>query len=218
MTKRLRITAIENPILAELKDSVKIWLSVIDGAAKPRSFGVSGHELVNRTPIIEALKAFLGAASTEELVGQEFQAEIADTGDELNLTTFIKGLTMTKAELTVERQRMRVQVVGIEEKVSKAGNEMFAVKCVAVPLGAPDDTEPTDPFTVFYLKSRDFAMRDIQHMQEATGARHWKNLPGREFQAVVFIQSGEKGDFPRLWYIQSLEEQHAEVAAQECPF
>ncbi|MDO4857581.1 MAG: hypothetical protein Q4A17_06535 [Thermoguttaceae bacterium] len=218
MTKRLRITAIENPILAELKDSVKIWLSVIDGVAKPRSFSVSGHKLINHAPIIQALKAFLGVTSTEGLVGQEFQAEIANCGDELTITHFIKGLTMTKAELTVERQRMRVQVVGIEEKVSKAGNEMFAVKCVAVPLGAPDDMEPTDPFTVFYLKSRDFAMKDIQRMQEATGARHWKNLPGREFQALVFIQSSEKGDFPRLWYIQALEEQHAAVAEQECPF
>lgn len=206
MMKRLRITAVENPILAELKDSAKIWLSV------------SGHKLVNHAPIIQALKEFLGVASTEELIGHEFLAVIANCGDELNITTLIKDCPMSKSELTVERQRMCVQVVGIEEKVSKAGNEMIVVKCVAVPLGAPADTEPTDPFTVFYLKSRDFAMRDIQRMQEATGARHWKNLPGREFQALVFIQSSEKGDFPRLWYIQALEEQHAEVAAQEFPF
>ena len=125
---------------------------------------------------------------------------------------------MAKSELTVERQRMSVQVVGIEEKVSQAGNEMFAVKCVAVPLGAPADMEPTDPFAVYYLKSNEFAMKDIQRMQEATGARHWKNLPGREFQALAFIQPTEKGDFPRLWYIQPLEKQHAAVAEQACPF
>lgn len=89
MMKRLRITAVENPILAELKDSAKIWLSVIDGAAKPRSFGVNGHKLINHTPIIEALKSFLGVTSTEELIGQEFQAEIANCGDELTIVTLI---------------------------------------------------------------------------------------------------------------------------------
>lgn len=126
---------------------------------------------------------------------------------------------MAKAELTVERQQMAVQVVSIEEKVSKAGNEMVVVKCVAVPLGAPADMEPTDPFAVYYLKSKEFAMKDIQRMQDATGARHWKNLPGREFQAVAFIQPSEKGDFPRLSYIQPLEEQKvAETQPQEYPF
>ncbi|MGN1273700.1 MAG: hypothetical protein ACI4UF_03850 [Thermoguttaceae bacterium] len=89
MTNWLRIVAIENSFLVESDEYAKIWLSLIDGAAKPRSFGVSGHELVNHTPIIQALKVFLSATSTEELIGQEFQAEIADTGDELNIVTLI---------------------------------------------------------------------------------------------------------------------------------
>ena len=126
---------------------------------------------------------------------------------------------MAKATLTVEHQRMVVQVTSIEEKVSQAGNDMFVVKCVAVPLGAPADMEPTDPFALFYLKSKEFAMKDLQRMQEATGARHWKNLPGREFQAVAFIQPSDKGEFPRLWYIQPLEEQKVgETQQQDYPF
>lgn len=216
---RLRITAIENPISAADENSAKVWFTVVAGSGNvnPRSFGVYGHELVNHsTPIITALKQCTGASSLEALIGKEIEAEIVREDDELLFNHFFsKGLIMKKAELAVERQLMIVQVVSAEEKVSKAGNEMIVVKCVAVPMGAPDDMEPTDPFSVYYLMSKDFAMEDLNRMQKACHARHWKNLPGREFQALVFVQN----DFVRLWSIKPLEETKASTdGEEEMPF
>ncbi len=122
---------------------------------------------------------------------------------------------MSKSELTVERQLMAVQVVSAEEKVSKAGNEMIVLKCVAVPVGMEEEMEPTDPFPVYLLMNNEYAMKDLNRIREACHARHWKNLPGREFQASVFVQN----DFPRLRSIQRFEEVNAcNKDRQELPF
>ena len=86
----LRITAIENSFLVESDEYAKIWFIVVDGAAKPRSFGVSGHELIDHTPIITALKSLLGVTSTEGLVGQEFQAQVVNIDDALHIVPFHK--------------------------------------------------------------------------------------------------------------------------------
>lgn len=192
--QRLRITAVEKPILRDLEESFKIWFTtvgVVPNTQIPRFFGI-----VNRKkygfPVHELLRT-TNSSTVEDLVGKEITASVIGDGSEI---TIINIGAYIMQNLNLKEGTNWLQVEECHEGISKtSGNQYWVLKCLVLPNPkSARNNLPLDAFNVYFMKDKDWALQNLQNIILACGAEKPWQLYGKRFIADVVI----KNDFVSL--------------------